>query len=60
MKSPGMRMPRGQVATEFALLCVLLAAALLWPWAGREPVAMAWLRAWAAFLDSTGSWLADG
>lgn len=50
----------GQVAVEFALLCALLAAALLWPWGGGEPVALAWLRAWSVFLDSAGFWLADG
>ncbi len=49
----------GQAATEFALLCAVVAAALLFPWGGEAP-ALAWLRAWGRFLDSAGFWLADG
>lgn len=51
---------RGQAATEFALLCVVFAAALCVPWNGEAPVALQWFRAWLAWRASGLRWLADG
>jgi len=50
----------GQAATEFALLCALLAVALCMPWNGELPVAVQWFRAWLAWRASSLQWLADG
>jgi hypothetical protein len=51
---------RGQVATEFALLCVVLAGALCLPWDGQAPVALQWFRAWVEWRAGALRWLADG
>jgi hypothetical protein len=55
-----MHRQRGQTATEFALLCVVLAGALWLPWNGDEPVALQWFTAWAEWRTGILSWLADG
>jgi hypothetical protein len=55
-----LRVDRGQVATEFALLCALLAVALCVPWGGEAPVVARWFRAWLAWRAAGLHWLADG
>jgi Flp pilus assembly pilin Flp len=49
---------RGQFAIEFALVCALLAMALLARGPNGESAAALWLSAWWQFVQSAHAWLA--
>lgn len=51
--------PRGQFAVEFALVCALLAMALLAHGPDGESMAAAWWSAWTQFIHSAQAWLAQ-